>query len=195
MIGGAIGGVVAPFIPLRIGLAFTAYGVGEALYNGDYDSALYRAATFGFGYILQTRGFHSFEDFKKFWGPAGRGRAWHHIVEQTPGNRAAFGEDAINNPSNMVPLPHGKGTIHAKISGFYSSIQQAITGSPSLTVRQWLSTKPFPEQYRFGLEVMSRFGGGGSPIKVSGISSSWFWPAAIAPFDEGEDFGQDGAQP
>ena len=194
-VGGAVGGVLAPLVPLRIGLAFTTYGVGEALYNGEYDAALFRAATFGFGYILQTRGFGSFADFKRFWGPAGNGRAWHHIVEQTPGNRAAFGKEAIHNPSNMVPLAHGKGTVHSKISGFYSSKQPDITGSPTLTVRQWLAPKSYAEQYQFGLEAMARFGGGGSPINISGTSSSWFWPAILAPFEEGDGFGQDDSTP
>jgi len=176
-------------------MAFTAYGVGEALYHEDYDSALFRAVTFGFGYILQTRGFSSFGDFKKFWGPAGRGRAWHHIVEQTPSNVARFGTDSVHNPSNIAPLEHGAGTVHGRVGGFYSSKQPAVTASTTLTVRQWLSTKSFPEQYQFGLEAMVRFGASGSSMNVSGASSSWFWPALLAPFEDGDGFGQDDSQP
>ena len=189
---GAAGGVLGPLIPLRIGMAFGFYGVGEALYNNDYDSALFRAATFGFGYILQTRGFSSFPQFKRFWGSAGSGRAWHHIVEQTPANVTQFGAEAMHNPSNMVPLAHGQGTLHAKISGFYSSKQPAITGDPNLTVRQWLATKSFAEQFQFGLDAMVRFGGGGYPI---GVSGTFFWPGVLAAFDEGEGFGQDEDDP
>jgi hypothetical protein len=107
--------------------------------------------------------------------------------------------EQLHNPSNVVPLSHGRGTIHARISGFYSSKQPAITGSPNLTVRQWLSTRPYAEQYQFGLETLQRFGGGGSAMDVTGWSSSWFWPAVLAPFSEDESeangFGQDGETP
>ncbi len=191
IVAGALGGVVAPFVPLKIGLGFTAYGVGAALYDGDYDSALYRAATFGFGYLLQTRGFAKFEDFKKFWGPAGRGRAWHHIVEQTAANIARFGATSIHNPSNMVPLAHYKGSVHMQISGLYKSNQQKITGHAKMSVRQWLSTKSFAEQYQFGLEAMARVGAGSGSVNVSGTSASWFWPAVLDPFDDDTGFGQD----
>ena len=196
---GAAAGILGPLLPLKVGIGFAVFGVGEALYHSDYDSALYRAATFGFGYILQTRGFSSFAAFKRFWGPAGRGRAWHHIVEQTPANQASFAAEQLHNPSNMVPLGHGKGSIHAKISGFYSSKQPRISGSTTQTIRQWLSTKSFDEQYQFGLETLVRFGGSGSPINVSGWSTSWFWPAVLEPFSEDESiangFGQDGETP
>ncbi|MBZ0088740.1 MAG: hypothetical protein K8H90_00015, partial [Thermoanaerobaculia bacterium] len=116
-----------------------------------------------------------------------------------PGNVARFGPERIHNPSNVAPLPHGRGSIHAKLSGFYSSKQPSVTGSPSLTVRQWLATKPFSEQYQFGLEAMQRFGGGGSPMEVSSATRSWAWPAVLEPFSESyspaDFFGQDEETP
>ena len=43
------------------------------------------------------------------------------------------------------------GSHHALISGFYSS-KQAFTGG--LTVRQWLSSKSYAEQFEFGIKVI-----------------------------------------
>lgn len=41
---GAVGGAVGPLIPWQIGVTLTAYGIGEALEDGDYDAALFRGA-------------------------------------------------------------------------------------------------------------------------------------------------------
>jgi hypothetical protein len=71
-------------------------------------------------------------------GPAGAGRQWHHVVEQTPGNVSNFGAYAIHNTQNVIALDVG---VHRQISGFYSSIAPQFTGSSTLTVRQWLSTQ------------------------------------------------------
>ena len=98
-----------------------------------------------------TEGFKTFREFKNAYGPAGTGYAWHHIVEQTPSNIAKFGPEKIHNINNMIRLPHGPGSQHALISGFYSSKQNFTHG---LTVRQWLSTKSFSEQYEFGLKII-----------------------------------------
>lgn len=93
-------------------------------------------------------------------GPAGPGQAWHHIVEQTPGNVERFGAEAIHNTGNIVALPHGAGSIHARISGLYSSIRPAITGSTTLTVRRWLSTQAFEAQAEFGRQAIQKAGAG-----------------------------------
>ena len=102
----------------------------------------------------EPKGFKSFRRLKRYLGPAGAGKAWHHIVEQTPANIAKFGEEAIHNVNNIMKLDHGKGSIHAKISGFYSSIQEI---SRPLRVRQWLSTQSFQEQYEFGMQIIELF--------------------------------------
>ena len=85
----------------------------------------------------------------------GEGYAWHHIVEQNADNIAKFGAERIHNTKNLIRLPNGKGSIHAKISGFYSSKPYFTNG---LTVRDWLKSKSFEEQYNFGLEQLSKFG-------------------------------------
>jgi hypothetical protein len=99
------------------------------------------------------RAWKSFSGFKKAMGKAGPGRQWHHIVEQTPGNVQRFGPEALHNTRNVIPLNEA---LHRRVSAFYSSIQQEITGSRTLTVRQWLSTKPYEAQRDFGLQAIDK---------------------------------------
>ena len=103
------------------------------------------------------RGFPSFSAFKRAMGRAGPGYAWHHIVEQTASNVARFGPEAVHNTANIIRLPHGAGSIHARLSGFYSSIRPDITGSTAQTVRQWLSKKSFDTQFSFGQRAIRNF--------------------------------------
>jgi hypothetical protein len=46
--------------------------------------------------------------------------------------------------------------LHTRVSGFYSSIQQEITGSRLLTVRKWLGTQSFEAQRQFGLRAVEK---------------------------------------
>jgi hypothetical protein len=94
------------------------------------------------------RSWGSFSGLKNALGPAGPGKAWHHIIEQTPGNVERFGPHAIHNTENVIALEQA---LHARISALYSSIRLNITGSNSLTIRQWLSTQPYEAQRKFGL--------------------------------------------
>ena len=55
----------------------------------------------------------------------------------------------------MVKLPHGKGSIHAKVTGYYNSKPEFTNG---LTVRNWLKTKNYEEQFEFGIKVLESFG-------------------------------------
>ena len=100
-----------------------------------------------FGFVSKAfkssgKGFGTFEAFKKAYGSAGKGQAWHHIVEQTPSNISKFGAEKIHNTNNLIKLPHGKGSIHTKISGYYSSKQPFSDG---LTVRDWLKSQSFEQ--------------------------------------------------
>jgi hypothetical protein len=99
------------------------------------------------------QGFHSFPAFKRAMGPAGPGKNWHHIVEQTKGNIAKFGPERLHNTQNVTRMEAG---LHRQISGYYSSIQDFTGGQ---TVRQWLSTQSLEAQREFGLQVIRRFGG------------------------------------
>ena len=129
-VGGAVGGAVSK----KVGS-----DVGESLYKN----------------LDLSKGFETFKDFKKKFGAAGKDKAWHHVVEQTP-NAGKFPSQALHNTGNLIKLPHGKGTIHSKISGYYSSKQPFTNGQ---TVRKWLSNQSFNEQYDFGIQVIKDFGG------------------------------------
>lgn len=96
---------------------------------------------------VSFRSWGSFSGLKKALGSAGKGKQWHHIVEQTPGNVERFGPHALHNTKNVIPIEEG---VHIRVSAFYSSIRRDITGSP-LTVRQWLSTQAYEAQREFGL--------------------------------------------
>jgi RHS repeat-associated protein len=99
--------------------------------------------------------YKSFKAFKKVNGAAGEGRAWHHIVEQNPTNKLQFAPELLHNSRNLLNVPHGKGSIHMKVSGYYSS-KQSFTGGQ--TVRQWVSSKSYEDQYSFGLQILEQFG-------------------------------------
>jgi RHS repeat-associated protein len=105
------------------------------------------------------QGYSSFDAFKYSQGAAGNGMAWHHIVEQTPANIQQFGIQTIQNTNNLIRVPNGAGLLHQQISGYYSSIQPLVTGSQSLTIRQWIQTQSFEFQWKFGMGVIQRFGG------------------------------------
>ncbi len=81
--------------------------------------------------------------------PDGSGKVWHHIVEQNPSNLAKFGSEAIHNTNNLMKLPHGAGSIHAKILGFYSS---KLPGG-NMLVRDYVKTLSFQKQYEFGITL------------------------------------------
>lgn len=95
----------------------------------------------------------AYSGFRKAMGSPGEGKEWHHLVEQTPGNVERFGAEAIHNTENIIPLDKG---LHSRVSGFYSSIAQEVTGTRTLTVRKWLSTQSYETQRRFALEAIDK---------------------------------------
>ncbi|HYH97144.1 hypothetical protein [Hyalangium sp.] len=97
------------------------------------------------------RSWGSFSGLKNALGAAGKGKEWHHIVEQTPGNVERFSLHALHNTQNVIPLDTA---IHRGVSRLYSSIRPEITNSGTLTVRQWLSTQSYEAQRAFGLRAI-----------------------------------------
>jgi hypothetical protein len=92
------------------------------------------------------RAFGSFRAFKRYMGKAGEGKDWHHIVEKR--NAKRFGAEAIHNTENVIALEK---TLHDRVSAFYSSIQENITRSSTLTIRKWLDGQSYEAQRAFGL--------------------------------------------
>jgi hypothetical protein len=75
------------------------------------------------------------------------GKAWHHVVEQS--KIWKFGVRKIQNPKNVVAL---RAQTNTALNALYSSKRPSITGSNSLTVREWLAGKSFEFNRKFGLE-------------------------------------------
>ncbi|WP_147439263.1 hypothetical protein [Corallococcus sp. CA049B] len=127
-------------------------GRAAAVLSGGPGAAiiLHRSNTTGTGAAPSSgpKGYSSFKSFKRAMGPAGDGKEWHHIVEQTEGNASRFGPQTLHNSENIVAL--GK-DVHSGVSSLYSSKRPRLTNSETLTVRQWLSTQSFEAQREFGL--------------------------------------------
>lgn len=85
-------------------------------------------------------------------GPAGSGKQWHHIVEQTPGNVQRFGAESIHNTENVIAVD---ARIHERLSAYYSS-KQPFAGTG--TVREWLRGQSYAQQREFGIRQLKRFG-------------------------------------
>ena len=129
----------------------------QQLVSSTGEMVLGAAAGKAFGRLVGSlggEGFESFAAFKKAKGAAGEGMAWHHIVEQHADNVARFGARKIHNTKNLIRLPNGKGSIHAKVSGYYSSIMR----DKNMRVRDYVKTLSFEEQYKYGINVLKQFG-------------------------------------
>ena len=140
-------------------MALVDIGSGALATVGGFAGAMSRGAEFAF--LSGGRGFRSFAALKRSLGPAGPGKAWHHIVEQHPANIAKFGAEAIHNTRNVIRLPSRAGQVHDRITGHYSSKPRIAQG---LTVRKWLSTKSFDAHYQYGMKILRKFGGSPSQI-------------------------------
>lgn len=57
----------------------------------------------------------------------------------------------IHNTGNLRNVDKVK--VHRTINAFLSSSRPRLTGPGYSTVRQWLRTKSFQEQFEFGLQI------------------------------------------
>jgi hypothetical protein len=137
---GQVSAVAVVGSTIVISLPATAVAMAAQSLGGDGSAAGIPSANF--------RSWGSFSGLKSALGPAGEGQQWHHIVEQTPGNLERFGPHALHNTQNVIRLDQA---LHNRLSALYSSIRRSLTGSSSLTVRQWLSTQSYEAQRKFGL--------------------------------------------
>ena len=54
----------------------------------------------------------------------------------------------------MIRLPHGKGSIHAKITGHYNSKYP----NSNIRIRDYINTLSYEEQYKYGIYKLKEFG-------------------------------------
>ena len=106
--------------------------------------------------IVPDKGFDSFAELKEEMGNPGEGNQWHHIVEQSQiGKRANFTSQQVNNVNNIIAVPSGSGSVHSQISAHYSS---KFDYTDDKTVRDWLATQSFEQQFEYGKNFLSKFG-------------------------------------
>ncbi|MBO5111334.1 MAG: RHS repeat-associated core domain-containing protein [Clostridia bacterium] len=79
---------------------------------------------------------------------------WHHLVEQSQIRRSGLIKTSINNSSNLVGIDRN---LHQKISALYSSKPSFLKDSSNFkTVRDWVSTLNYQQQYTFGVWALQR---------------------------------------
>ena len=119
----------------------------EFIKNGPYSLEQLRVS-------LDEESFSSFSDFKKidlakYFGPAGDGYEYHHIVEQSASRDIP--ESELQSTTNIVRIPR---LLHEEISGEYSSWQLELNSS----LRASLNGASFDERWNAGLKVMRKIG-------------------------------------
>lgn len=87
-------------------------------YEANY--ALKKVGNKVYRVALKNKSYNSFSQMKRDIGKAGKGKAWHHLVEQNKSNIKKFGSKMIHNTKNVISLPNMKGSVHRKITGFYN---------------------------------------------------------------------------
>ena len=80
---------------------------------------------------------------------------WHHIVEQSQESR--FGPEAIHNVNNVIEVTP---KVNTALNGLYSSIRPDITGSQTMTIRQWLGTLTYDQAQNFGKRAVANVAAG-----------------------------------
>ena len=135
---GVVGGAVGALIGWGAGTLIAKYGVTTAA----------SSITKGGG-----ARFSSFNSLKKSLGSAGKGKDWHHIVEQCQIKKSGFSKYWIHNSNNVVNIPK---SVHQKVSAHYSSKIPNLTKGK--TVREWLAGQSFKKQYEYGIKLLRKLG-------------------------------------
>ena len=101
----------------------------------------------GAGQAATGQGFNTFYQLKKFLGPAGPGRHWHHIVEQSQILRSGFCQTIIHNVNNIVNLTTKQ---HQFVTGQFNRFNHNL----GMTLRDWLTGQPFDVQFEEGMRIV-----------------------------------------
>jgi hypothetical protein len=103
---------------------------------------------------MEDKSFLSYDAFKKvdlakFYGPAGDGYEYHHIVEQSTEGDIPASE--LNSTRNIVRIPK---LLHEEINSMYGKTER----NSGITRRAKLKGKTFEERREEGLDVMRDIG-------------------------------------
>jgi hypothetical protein len=92
--------------------------------------------------------FRSELELRRYLGPAGPGREWHHIVEKRMTGRSGFPPELIHSTDNIISLPE---EVHRRISALMSMRSHQYDGEVR---RFWLEKMDFKAQYDHGLDLI-----------------------------------------
>ena len=134
---GVAGGAVGALVGWGAGALITKYGVATAA----------TSITKGGG-----ARFSSFDALKRSLGSAGKGKQWHHIVEQCQIGKSGFSKYWIQNSNNVINISN---SVHSKVSAYYNSVHRFTNG---MRFRDWLSGQSFETQYEWGIKVLRKYG-------------------------------------
>lgn len=137
-------------------------GGGSTGYSYNMSASI--LTTFPNAKIAQTVNcYNSYSSFKSAYGSASKYVAdghWHHIVEQQSVKNGINSAQSIYNNHNTVAIPR---SVHQLISAHYSS----LFGTTGQTVRQYVNTLSYNEQFDYGLNILNRF------CKQVGFDPNW----------------------
>jgi len=102
----------------------------------------------------EDKSFPSYDAFKKvdlakFYGPAGDGYEYHHIVEQSAEGDIPASD--LNSTGNIVRIPK---LLHEEINSVYGTKDTETR----ISLRDQLAGKSFEERLKQGLKVMQDLG-------------------------------------
>jgi hypothetical protein len=92
--------------------------------------------------------FRSEDELRRYLGPAGLGREWHHIVERRLAEMGMFLPEQIHSTDNIISLPI---EVHRSISARMSSRSEKYQG---MVRRFGVERLRFAEQYNEGLDLI-----------------------------------------
>lgn len=92
--------------------------------------------------------FRSEDELRRYLGPAGPGREWHHIVEKRLAEKGIFSPEQIHSTDNLISLP---AEVHRSISDKMSSKTERFQG---MVRRFGVERLSFGEQYNEGLDLI-----------------------------------------
>lgn len=101
------------------------------------------------------------DELRRYLGPAGEDREWHHIVEKRLAENGTFPAELIHSTDNIINLPR---RVHIQVT---SRMNSSIDGPGTPRLRYDVGHRSFEEQYNIGLRLIKHFykdfstGGGG----------------------------------
>lgn len=148
-IGGAIGYGVGKVVTKVVAAVATSRVATS--FAGSSSNAVSKAASAPFKGAPEPVQYNNFTEAKSDLGSPGIGKQWHHIVEQCQIMKSGFSTRMVNSTDNLVAIDTD---VHRKISAYYSSKPDFTKG---VTVRNWLASQSFENQYRFGIQTLKQF--------------------------------------